>query len=62
VGAETYSLTLKEEHRLRVFENRMLRIFVPKRRKTDGGENCIMMNFIACIVHLILSGLLNQGG
>jgi hypothetical protein len=31
-GCETWSLTLKEEHRLRVFENRMLRgIFVPKR-------------------------------
>ena len=31
-GCETWSLTLKEEHRLRVFENRVLRgIFVPKR-------------------------------
>jgi hypothetical protein len=29
---ETWSLTLREEHRLRVFENRVLRrIFVPKR-------------------------------
>jgi hypothetical protein len=27
---ETWSLTLKEEHRLRVFENRVLRIFGPK--------------------------------
>jgi hypothetical protein len=31
-GCETCSLTLREEHRLRVFENRMLRrIFGPKR-------------------------------
>jgi hypothetical protein len=31
-GYETWSLTLREEHRLRVFENRMLRrIFGPKR-------------------------------
>jgi hypothetical protein len=31
-GCETWSLTLKEEHRLRVFENRVLRkIFRPKR-------------------------------
>jgi hypothetical protein len=31
-GCETWSLTLREEHRLRVFENRALRgIFGPKR-------------------------------
>jgi hypothetical protein len=31
-GCETWFLTLKEEHRLRVFENRVLRrIFGPKR-------------------------------
>jgi hypothetical protein len=31
-GYETWSLTLREEHRLRVFENRVLRrIFGPKR-------------------------------
>jgi hypothetical protein len=35
-GCETLSLTLREEHRLRVFENRVLRkIFGPKREK-DG--------------------------
>jgi hypothetical protein len=34
---KTWSLTLREEHRLRVFENRVLRrIFVPK-RKEDGS-------------------------
>jgi chemotaxis methyl-accepting protein methylase len=31
-GGETWSLTLREEHRLRVFENRVLRrIFGPKK-------------------------------
>jgi hypothetical protein len=36
-GCETWSLTLMEEHRLRVFENRFLRrIFGPKRDKVTG--------------------------
>jgi hypothetical protein len=34
-GCETWSLTLREEHRLRVFENRVLRIFGHKRE--DGS-------------------------
>jgi hypothetical protein len=34
---ETWSLTLREEHRLRVFENRILRrIFGPKRDEVTG--------------------------
>jgi hypothetical protein len=38
-GCETFSLTLREEHRLRVFENRVLRrIFGPKRDKVTGLE------------------------
>jgi hypothetical protein len=56
-GCETWSVTLREEHRLRVFENRMMRrIFGPKGMKTDRGDNCIMMNFIACVLHRILLG------
>jgi hypothetical protein len=36
-GYETLSLTLREEHRLRVFENRVLRrIFGPKRDEETG--------------------------
>jgi hypothetical protein len=36
-GYETWSLTLREEHRLRVFENRVLRrIFGPKRDEVKG--------------------------
>jgi hypothetical protein len=36
-GCETWSLTLREEHTLRVFENRVLRrIFGPKRDEVTG--------------------------
>jgi hypothetical protein len=36
-GCETWSLTLRQEHRLRVFENRVLRrIFGPKRDEVTG--------------------------
>ena len=36
-GCETWSLTLREEHRLRVFENRVLkRVFGPKRDEVTG--------------------------
>ena len=36
-GCETWSLTLREERRLRVFENRVLRrVFGPKRDKVTG--------------------------
>jgi hypothetical protein len=54
-GYETRSLALGEEHRLRVFENRVLRkIFGPKREE-DGSLR-------ACIRHRILLGWLDQGG
>jgi hypothetical protein len=37
-GCETWSLTLREEHRLKVFEKRVLRrIFGPKRDEVTGG-------------------------
>jgi hypothetical protein len=36
-GCETWSLTIREEHRLRVFENMVLRrIFGPKRDEVTG--------------------------
>jgi hypothetical protein len=36
-GCETWSLALREEHRLRVFENRVMRrIFGPKRDEVMG--------------------------
>jgi hypothetical protein len=37
-GCEIWSLTLREEHRLRVFKNKVRRrIFGPKREKVTGG-------------------------
>jgi hypothetical protein len=37
---------IKEEHRLRVFENRVLRrIFGPKKDEVNG-ENCITRSFV----------------
>jgi hypothetical protein len=37
-GCETWSLLLSEEHRLRVFENRVLRrIYGPKEVEVRGG-------------------------
>jgi hypothetical protein len=36
-GCETWSVTLRDEHRLRIFENRVLRrIFGPKRDEVTG--------------------------
>jgi hypothetical protein len=36
-GYETRSLTLREEHRLRVFENRVLRMIFGPKREEDGS-------------------------
>jgi hypothetical protein len=41
-GCETLSLTLRKEHRLRMFENRVLRrVFGPKRDEVTGGSRKI---------------------
>jgi hypothetical protein len=37
-GCETWSLTLREEHRLRVFENRVLRRIFSRKRDEVMGE------------------------
>jgi hypothetical protein len=44
-GRETWSLTLREQHRLRGFENRVLRIIF--------GPNCIMGIFITCTLRRV---------
>jgi hypothetical protein len=41
-GCETWSLTVREGNKLRVFENRVLRIFWPKRDGVTGG--CIKLH------------------
>jgi len=49
-GCETWSLTLREEIRLQVFENWVLRrIFGLSGRKQEGsGENYIMRSLVIC--------------
>ena len=51
-------ITLREERRLRVFENRVLRrIFGPKRDKVKGiGENDVMRSLMICTPQPILFG------
>jgi hypothetical protein len=50
-GCETWFFTLREEHRSRVFENRVLRrIFGQKRDKVTGVTDDEMG--MACIAHM----------
>jgi hypothetical protein len=62
-GCETWNLTLREEHGLRVFENRVLRrIFGPKRDELTGERgSCEVGSFKICTHHQILLGRSNQG-
>jgi hypothetical protein len=67
-GCKTCSLTLREEHRLRVFENRVLRrIFGPKReedglwRKLHNDERHGLYSSLN-IVRVIKSGRLRWAG
>jgi len=48
--------TQREEHRLRTFENIVLRrMFRPKREEgQEAGEECITRSFITCTLHQIL--------
>jgi hypothetical protein len=57
-GCETWSLIFREERRLRVFENRVLRrIFGPKRDEVTGsGDNYIMRSLMICAAHPIFFG------
>jgi len=57
-GCETSSLTWREELRLRVSANRVLRkIFGPKRDEVTGGkENCTMRTLMIFTAHPLLFG------
>jgi hypothetical protein len=50
-GYETCSHTLKEEHRLRVFENRMMRKFGPKREEMVEGWKRLH-NVYVCMLYV----------
>jgi hypothetical protein len=56
-GCETWSLMLRKEHILRVFENRVLRrIFGPKRDEVMGERRkltCITRSFVICTLHQV---------
>ena len=53
-GCEAWSLTLREERRLRLFEKRILRrIFGPRGMQMGSGEDFTVRNFIVCTVLLI---------
>jgi hypothetical protein len=52
-GCETWPLTLREEHRQRVFENKVLRrIYGPKSDEVME-ENCIIRSFMICTLRQI---------
>jgi hypothetical protein len=52
-GCETWSLRFREEHGLRVFENRVLRrMFGPKRDEATG-ESCITKSFMICTLRQV---------
>jgi hypothetical protein len=52
-GYKTWSLTFREEGRLRIFKNRVQRrIFEPKRDEVRGnGEDYITRSFMLCTPH-----------
>jgi hypothetical protein len=54
-GCKTWSLTVKEEHRLRVFENRVLRrLELRGKKRWEADEHCIMRNSVICTLCQIL--------
>ena len=57
----TLSLTLREEQRLRVFENKVLRYIWAFERQGNrgGGEDCQMKSFMICTSHQLLFRWLN---
>jgi hypothetical protein len=55
-GCETWSLTLREEHGLRVFKNRVLRTIFGPKRDEESGENYVMRSLMICTPHQILFG------
>ena len=64
-GCETWSLTLREEHRLRVFENKVgpylgRYLGLREMKLQENGESYIMLSYMHCILRLTLLGILNR--
>jgi hypothetical protein len=53
---ETCTPKIRDQHRLKEFENRVLmKIFVPKREKLrEAEEDCIIRSFITCTLQQLL--------
>jgi hypothetical protein len=54
-GCETWSLTLREEHRLRVLRTGCWGGYLDRRRMRwrENGENCIMRSFVICTLRQV---------
>ena len=55
-GSEAWSLASREERRLRVFKNRILKripYLDPRGMRMGSGEGSTMKNLMVCTVHLI---------
>jgi hypothetical protein len=51
-GYETWFLSLRQEHKLQIFEDGVLkRMFEPTRE--ENGENCMMKRLMICACHQI---------
>jgi hypothetical protein len=65
-GCETWSFTLREEHRLRVFENRVLRKLFRPKRDAITGEWRKLHNDVLCtppnIIRMIKSRRMRLAG
>jgi hypothetical protein len=54
-GCKTWSLTLREEYRLRMSDSRVLRkTFMSMRQEEETGENCVMKSIAICTANKIL--------
>jgi hypothetical protein len=61
-GYESWSLTLGKGHGLSVSENReMRRMFGPKRKWQEAGEDCLMRRSVICMLHQISVKVMKQG-
>jgi hypothetical protein len=49
-----WSLTVREEYKFSVFENKLLRRIFGIKRMKEAGEDCIMRSFITYMLHHIL--------
>jgi hypothetical protein len=53
-GCETWSFTLREEHRLKVFQNRVLRRIYKRDEVTGGWRKLHMRSCMVCTLHPVL--------